>query len=160
MERGRTVTRHRRRQGKTTFGPPPPYGCLEPKFKNHHDENPVSGWHREENVQDALVALASLVVASSWASDRGYPSLPLTKDVASCAGSNADPKRRDFAASLGCEEFLIRTDQLQHDRLIERVSALMDQLDAKRRKVCQKVCRLMSLSKTAATRSNHSGGIK
>ena len=54
------------------------------------------------------------------------------------------PKCRDFAATIGWEEFLVRTDQLQHDRLIERVSALIDQRDRKRRILCENMCRLMS----------------
>jgi polysaccharide pyruvyl transferase WcaK-like protein len=54
------------------------------------------------------------------------------------------PKCRDFGASLGWEEFLIRTDQLQQDSLIERVLVLMGQLEAKKRELCQKMCRLMN----------------
>lgn len=54
------------------------------------------------------------------------------------------PKCRDFAASLEWEEFLIRTDHLQPDTLIEPVSALMGQLEAKKRELCQKMCRLMN----------------
>ena len=54
------------------------------------------------------------------------------------------PKCRDFAATIGWEEFLVRTDELEHDRLIERVSALIEQRDAKRRTLCENMCRLMS----------------
>lgn len=54
------------------------------------------------------------------------------------------PKCRDFGASLGWEEFLIRTDRLQQDSLIERVLLLMGQLEAKKRELCQKMCRLMN----------------
>lgn len=54
------------------------------------------------------------------------------------------PKCRDFASSLGWEEFLIRTDQLGNGALIEGISALMGQLDTRRTELCQKMCDLMN----------------
>ena len=54
------------------------------------------------------------------------------------------PKCRDFATTLGWEEFLIRTDQLDPGILIELVSALMAQLDIKRTELCQRMCKLMN----------------
>ncbi len=54
------------------------------------------------------------------------------------------PKCRDFAASIGWEEFLVKVEGLQPAALIERVSVLMDQLDAKRTELCQAMCRMMN----------------
>ena len=54
------------------------------------------------------------------------------------------PKCRDFAASLGWEEFLIRTDELGNRALIDRISALMLQQDTKRVELCRKMCGLMN----------------
>jgi len=53
------------------------------------------------------------------------------------------PKCRDFAASLGWEEFVIRTDELQPHRLIDRVSFLIERLERQRRYLCQQMCVLM-----------------
>jgi hypothetical protein len=54
------------------------------------------------------------------------------------------PKCRDFASSLGWEGFLIRTDQLDKGGLIERISALISQLDGQRTDLCRRMCRLMN----------------
>ncbi len=54
------------------------------------------------------------------------------------------PKCRDFASSLGWEEFLIRTDQLGNRALIDRISALMLQLATKRVELCRNMCGLMN----------------
>lgn len=53
------------------------------------------------------------------------------------------PKCRDFAASIGWEEFTIRTDQVQTGRLIDLVATLIDQLDFKRTELCRSMCGLM-----------------
>ncbi len=53
------------------------------------------------------------------------------------------PKCRDFAASIGWEEFVIRTDRLQPGRLIDVVATLMGQLDSKRTELCRSMCGLM-----------------
>ena len=53
------------------------------------------------------------------------------------------PKCRDFAASVGWEEFVIRTDQIQPGRLIDLVATLIAQLDSKRKELCRRVCGLM-----------------
>ena len=50
------------------------------------------------------------------------------------------PKCRDFAASLGWEEFVIRTDEVQPHILVDRVSALIQQLDQKRQYLCEQMC--------------------
>jgi polysaccharide pyruvyl transferase WcaK-like protein len=55
------------------------------------------------------------------------------------------PKCRDFAATLGWEEFLIRTDQLEPGTLIGCVSALISQLDTKRTELCRRMCELMNI---------------
>ena len=54
------------------------------------------------------------------------------------------PKCRDFAASIGWEEFLVKVEGLRPAALIERVSTLMNQLDSKRTELCQAMCRLMN----------------
>jgi polysaccharide pyruvyl transferase WcaK-like protein len=54
------------------------------------------------------------------------------------------PKCRDFASSLGWEEFLIRTDKLDNGTLIERIAALISQLDEKRADLCRRMCGLMN----------------
>ena len=54
------------------------------------------------------------------------------------------PKCRDFAASLGWEEFLIRTDQLGKDALIDRIAALIPQLGKRSTDLCGKMCCLMN----------------
>lgn len=54
------------------------------------------------------------------------------------------PKCRDFAASLDWEDSLIRTDQLGKDALIDRISALIPQLDKKRSDLCVRMCLLMN----------------
>lgn len=53
------------------------------------------------------------------------------------------PKCRDFAATIGWEEFLIRTDELQPHRLIDLVCALIGQLGVKRAELCRSMCDLM-----------------
>jgi hypothetical protein len=53
------------------------------------------------------------------------------------------PKCRDFAASLGWEDFVIRTDALQPQILIDRVSKLIEELDGQRKYLCQQMCVLM-----------------
>jgi Polysaccharide pyruvyl transferase len=50
------------------------------------------------------------------------------------------PKCRDFAASIGWEEFLLNADRLQPAALIERVEALIGQLDFKRTQLCKAMC--------------------
>ena len=52
------------------------------------------------------------------------------------------PKCRDFAASIGWEEFLVPTERLQPTTLIDRVSALIEQLDSRRSRLCLAMCRL------------------
>src|SRR5271166_2686076 len=42
------------------------------------------------------------------------------------------PKCRDLAASIGSEEFVIRTDQVRPDRLLDLVSPLIAHLDRRR----------------------------
>jgi polysaccharide pyruvyl transferase WcaK-like protein len=54
------------------------------------------------------------------------------------------PKCRDFAASLGWEDFVIRTDQVQAGKLIDLVAALIAQLDSRRIELCRRMCTLMS----------------
>ena len=54
------------------------------------------------------------------------------------------PKCRDFAASLGWEDFVIRTDQVQPGRLIDLVAALLAQLDSRRPELCRGMCALMN----------------
>lgn len=53
------------------------------------------------------------------------------------------PKCRDFAASIGWEEYLVQVDRLPSGMLIDRTSALMGQLDSKRAELCQAMCGLM-----------------
>jgi hypothetical protein len=53
------------------------------------------------------------------------------------------PKCRDFAASIGWEEFLVKVEPMRPAELIGRVEALMQQLDSKRTELCQAMCRLM-----------------
>ncbi len=52
------------------------------------------------------------------------------------------PKCRDFAASIGWEEFVIRTDRLQPRKLMDLVATLMGQLDSKRTELCRSMCEL------------------
>jgi hypothetical protein len=47
---------------------------------------------------------------------------------------------RDFASSLRWEGFLIRTDQLDKGARIERIPALISQLDGKRTDLCRRMC--------------------
>jgi len=54
------------------------------------------------------------------------------------------PKCLDFASSLGWDEFLIRTDRLGKDALLDRISALIPQLGKKRADLCERMCRLMN----------------
>ena len=54
------------------------------------------------------------------------------------------PKCRDFAASLGWEDFVLRTDQIQPRRLIGLVEMLIAQLDSKRVELCRSMCGLMN----------------
>jgi Polysaccharide pyruvyl transferase len=54
------------------------------------------------------------------------------------------PKCRDFAASVGWEDFVIRTDQVQPGRLIDLVGALVAQLDSRRMELCRNMCALMN----------------
>ncbi len=54
------------------------------------------------------------------------------------------PKCRDFAASLGWEDFVIRTDQVQPGRLIDLVARLIGQLDSRRQDLCRGMCALMN----------------
>ena len=54
------------------------------------------------------------------------------------------PKCRDFAATIGWEEFLVRTDELEPGKLIDRVSAVMVQLEAKRGELCRRMCEQMN----------------
>ncbi len=54
------------------------------------------------------------------------------------------PKCRDFAATIGWEEFLVRTDDLEPGKLIDRVSAVMVQLEAKRGELCRRMCEQMN----------------
>jgi hypothetical protein len=53
------------------------------------------------------------------------------------------PKCRDFALSVGWEDFVPRTDELTEAVLIDRVSLLIDQLDSKKRELCGRMCVLM-----------------
>lgn len=53
------------------------------------------------------------------------------------------PKCRDFAASIGWDEFVVRTDQIRPDRLIDLVSALLTQLHEKRAALCGEMCAMM-----------------
>ena len=55
------------------------------------------------------------------------------------------PKCRDFAATIGWEEFLIRTDELEPRKLIDLVSALIAQLEVKRAELCRSMCDLMKV---------------
>ena len=55
------------------------------------------------------------------------------------------PKSLDFAASLGWEQFTIRTDQLTTSKLIELVSHLIEQLPTKKRELCTSMCKLSNL---------------
>ena len=50
------------------------------------------------------------------------------------------PKCRDFASTLEWEDSLIRTDQLGKGALIDRISALIPQLDKKRTDLCERMC--------------------
>jgi hypothetical protein len=50
------------------------------------------------------------------------------------------PKCRDFAASIGWEDFVVRTDQLEVGGLIELVVDLTEQLDSRRAKLCGEMC--------------------
>jgi len=54
------------------------------------------------------------------------------------------PKCRDFAASIGWEDFLVKADQIQPEILIDRVSSLISQLDVKRTELCREMCRMMN----------------
>jgi hypothetical protein len=54
------------------------------------------------------------------------------------------PKCRDFAATIGWEEFVIRTDELKPQRLIDLVCALIAQLGVKRAELCRSMCDLMN----------------
>ena len=54
------------------------------------------------------------------------------------------PKCRDFASTLEWEDSLIRTDQLGKGALIDRISALIPQLDKKRTDLCERMCCLMN----------------
>jgi hypothetical protein len=53
------------------------------------------------------------------------------------------PKCRDFAASLGWEDFVLRTDQLEPGKLIALVESLIAQLDARQQELCRGMCALM-----------------
>ncbi len=55
------------------------------------------------------------------------------------------PKCRDFAASIGWEEFVIRTDDLTPGKLIDLVSSLMAQLDTKSAALCRAMCDRMGV---------------
>jgi hypothetical protein len=53
------------------------------------------------------------------------------------------PKCRDFAVSIGWDDLVIRTDDLQPQILIDRVSNLIEQLDGQRKYLCKQMCVLM-----------------
>lgn len=54
------------------------------------------------------------------------------------------PKCRDFAAGIGWEEFVVRTDDLKPGKLIDVVSSLVPRLDFLRAGLCRKMCGLMN----------------
>jgi len=58
-------------------------------------------------------------------------------------GLEYQPKCRDFAASIGWEDFVIRTDALQPSTLIDRVANLIEQLESQRKYLCERMCVLM-----------------
>ena len=53
------------------------------------------------------------------------------------------PKCRDFASTLNWEDYLIRTDQLTAEVLIDRVSVLMARLPSERKELCRRMCMLV-----------------
>ena len=53
------------------------------------------------------------------------------------------PKCRDFALSIGWQDFAPRTDEINEAVLIDRVSALIEQLDSKKWELCSSMCALM-----------------
>ena len=54
------------------------------------------------------------------------------------------PKCHDFAATVNWGEYLMRTDQLTPQVLIDRVSLLMSQLPSERKQLCRRMCELLS----------------
>lgn len=52
------------------------------------------------------------------------------------------PKSLDFAASLGWDQFAIRTDEITSSKLIELVSLLIEQLPSKKKEICVSMCKL------------------
>jgi hypothetical protein len=55
------------------------------------------------------------------------------------------PKSLDYAASMGLEQFTIRTDELTASKLIELVSLLIEQLPSKKKELCRGMCKLSNL---------------
>jgi len=55
------------------------------------------------------------------------------------------PKCRDFAATLNWEDYLIRTDQITAEVLIDRVSVLVAQLTSARKELCRGMCELAGI---------------
>lgn len=53
------------------------------------------------------------------------------------------PKCRDFALSIGWQDFAPRTDEINEAVLIDRVSALIEHLDSKKQELCSRMCALM-----------------
>jgi hypothetical protein len=57
------------------------------------------------------------------------------------------PKCRDFASSIGWNDFSIRTDELMPGKLIDIVAALMTQLETRSAELCKALCNLMNIFK-------------
>lgn len=57
------------------------------------------------------------------------------------------PKCRDFAASIGWEDFVVKVEDLPSGALIDRVLALSQQLAPRRADLCQSMCKLMTTFK-------------
>lgn len=53
------------------------------------------------------------------------------------------PKCRDFAASIGWEEFVVRTDRVTSKGLIDLVAAMIEQLETRRAALCRHMCSIM-----------------
>jgi hypothetical protein len=54
------------------------------------------------------------------------------------------PKCRDFAASIGWEEFLVKVNGMEPAVLIEKAAVLIEQLDTKKKELCHSMCGLMN----------------
>ena len=53
------------------------------------------------------------------------------------------PKCRDFAASIGWEQFVVRTDKISPNGLIDLVAVLIEQLEPRRTALCRQMCLIM-----------------